>query len=173
MTQKSERYPIGLHERREEYDRSATMNAVHAIDRLPFKLEQLTANLSTEQLNSTYRQGSWNVRQLVHHIADSHMNGYIRTKWALTEDSPLIKPYDENAWSDLSDAKDLPVEVSLKLISAVHQRWAYLLRNLTDEEWQRTFTHPEHDGTQVLFDYIASYAWHGEHHLAHIEVALK
>lgn len=172
MADTSDRYPIGKFQAVDEFDLQTVLSHIHTIERLPFKLRQVVESLDTSSLNRQYREGSWNVRQLVHHIADSHMNGYIRTKWALTEKNPTIKDYDENGWMKLGDSNELPIEVSLRLIESLHERWAYLFRNLEDAQWKRTFIHPEKGDTRTLYQHAGMYAWHGEHHLAHVKKAV-
>jgi len=130
-------------------------------------LKAAVAGLSAEDLDTPYRPGGWTVRQLVHHVPESHMNSYIRYKWALTEDEPTIKPYFEDRWAELSDARTCPVEPSLALLESLHQRWVTLLRGLTEEDWKRTFRHPDL-GLVRLDQNAALYAWHGRHHVAHI-----
>ena len=125
------------------------------------------AGLTNVQLDTPYRDGGWTVRQVVHHVPDSHMNSYIRFKLALTEHEPTIKPYDEQIWANLLDARTAPVDPSLELLEGLHQRWAILLRSLTEDDVQRKFFHPEL-GTVTVDQYIALYAWHGKHHVAHI-----
>ena len=126
------------------------------------------AGLENAQLDTPYRDGGWSVRQVVHHIADSHINSIVRFKLALTEDTPTIRPYDEALWAELGDARSAPVELSLALIDALHARWAVMLRGMTAEDFKRTFHHPEHDRTFPLDRTLAMYAWHGKHHIAHI-----
>lgn len=133
----------------------------------PARLKAAVAGLSAEQLDTPYRPGGWTVRQLVHHVPESHMNSYIRYKWALTEDEPTIKPYYEDRWAELSDARTSPIEPSLALLESLHQRWITLLRGLTEEDWKRTFRHPDL-GLIRLDQNAALYAWHGRHHVAHI-----
>ena len=133
----------------------------------PARLRAAVAGLNDAQLDTPYREGGWTVRQLAHHVADSHMNGYIRVKFALTEDVPTIKPYDENTWVKLGDTPATPIETSLNLLEALHERWANLFRSLTLEEFARTFRHPEL-GTLSLNRQLALYAWHGRHHTAHV-----
>jgi hypothetical protein len=161
-----ERYPIG----RFEFDGEITSNVVDGwikeMEELPRLLRDAVKHLSDEQLDTPYRAGGWTIRQVVHHLADSHMNAYIRFKLALTEESPVIKPYDEGQWAELSDSK-LSVGISLSLLEALHTRLVDLLRSLTPEEMQRTFTHPESGNVSVGRN-IGIYAWHGRHHLAHI-----
>ncbi|MGD6944317.1 YfiT family bacillithiol transferase [Cytobacillus gottheilii] len=160
-------YPIG------EFQHPGKITAEHVngwindIKNLPNRLQQLVGTLSEEQLDMAYRDGGWSVRQVVHHIADSHMNAYIRFKWALTEDQPVIKAYHEAKWAELPDSK-LPIGVSISLISALHERWTYLLENLDEDNLKIIFIHPE-SGEVTLEENIGRYAWHGEHHFAHIQ----
>lgn len=167
----TERYPIGEFEAPEQISIEEVKTWINEIRVLPLRLIELVQNLSADQLENTYREGSWTVRQIVHHIADSHMNAYIRFKLALTEENPTIKPYAEDKWAELSDST-LPITHSIKIIEALHDRWVYLLANLTQEQLKRTFTHPE-SGIVSIDKNIGIYAWHGNHHLAHIKNALK
>lgn len=137
------------------------------IARTPANLRAAVAGLSDAQLDTPYRPGGWTVRQVVHHVPDSHLNSYVRFKLALTEDDPTIKPYAEDRWAELADTKSTPVEVSLTLLDSLHDRWVRLLRSMTAEEWKRTFRHPEL-GSMPLDKTLALYAWHGKHHVAHI-----
>jgi hypothetical protein len=133
----------------------------------PARLRALTAGLTAAQLDTPYREGGWTVRQVVHHLPDSHMNSYVRFKLALTEDEPVIKPYDEAAWAMLGDSVETPIETSLVMLESLHTRWVTLLRGLTDTQWQRSMRHPV-NGLLRLDQVLALYAWHGDHHLAHI-----
>ncbi|MGA3190525.1 MAG: YfiT family bacillithiol transferase [Bryobacteraceae bacterium] len=133
----------------------------------PAKLRAAVASLSEDQLDTPYREDGWTVRQVIHHVPDSHMNAYIRFKLALTESEPTIKPYEEAAWAELSDTRDTPVEVSLVLLDNLHDRWVRLLRSLTDADFAKQFRHPQF-GTIPLDRNLALYAWHGKHHVAHI-----
>jgi hypothetical protein len=133
----------------------------------PERMRKAVEGMKEQQLNTPYREGGWTVRQVVHHVPDSHMNSYIRFKLALTEHEPTIKPYDEAQWAELIDAKDAPIETSLQLLEALHHRWVMLLRSLSDEDVKKQFTHPEL-GLVSIDKYIALYAWHGKHHVAHI-----
>jgi hypothetical protein len=137
------------------------------IERAPANLRAAVAGLSDQQLDTPYRDGGWTVRQVVHHVPDSHMNSYVRFKLALTEDSPTIKPYMENLWAELPEAKSAPIEVSLSLLENLHGRWMLLLRSLKPEDWKKTFRHPEL-GPMDLEKTLALYAWHGKHHVAHV-----
>jgi uncharacterized damage-inducible protein DinB len=137
------------------------------VEQTPANLQAAVKGLSEAQLDTPYRDGGWTVRQVVHHLPDSHMNSYVRFKLALTEDAPTIKPYAEDRWAELADTKATPVDVSLVLLDCLHYRWMRLLRSLSDEDWKRTFVHPEH-GPMTLEKALAMYAWHGRHHVAHI-----
>jgi DinB superfamily len=133
----------------------------------PANLRTAVKGLSEAQLDTPYRPGGWTVRQVVHHLPDSHMNSYVRFKLALTEDEPTIKPYAEDRWAELADSKATPIEVSLTLLDSLHDRWVRLLRSLSPEDWKKTFRHPVL-GTMDLEKALAIYAWHGRHHVAHI-----
>ena len=162
------RYPIGTFQVPSAItsaDRGAWM---HDIETLPQRLKKAIAGLSDAQLDQAYRPGGWTVRQVVHHVADSHINSYVRFRLALTEDSPTIKPYDEAAWAKLADSQVARVEVSLHLLEALHARWVILLRSLKSSDLERTFVHPER-GEISLVQALGEYAWHGRHHVAHIE----
>jgi hypothetical protein len=160
------RYPIGPFAAVE--DSPAVLSAaIDTIDALPASLRAAVLGLTEQQLDTAYRPGGWTVRQVVHHLADSHMNGMIRTKLALTETNPTIKPYDENAWAQLADMR-LPIAASLPLVDGIHARWAWVLRSLTPAQLQRTFVHPEHGKTMTIAYQVQNYAWHCRHHVAHI-----
>jgi len=140
---------------------------IEQISATPARMRAAVAGLSDAQLETPYREGGWTVRQVAHHVPDSHMNAFIRVKLALTEDQPTIKPYDEAAWAKLSDVRDTPIETSLTLLETLHARWDAILRAMTDGDFARTLLHPEH-GVVTLDWLIALYAWHGRHHAAHI-----
>ncbi len=142
-------------------------NMIEAIAAVPEDLKQAVTGLNGKQLDTPYREGGWTVRQVIHHLADSHMNAYVRCKLALTEDNPTIKPYDEAAWAELADSRVTPIDVSLTLVDTLHARWVVLLRSLKAEEWDRTLMHPE-AGQMGLDQILRLYAWHGKHHVAHI-----
>jgi uncharacterized damage-inducible protein DinB len=142
-------------------------DALLTLGELPQNLRAAVDDLHADQLDTPYREGGWTVRQLVHHIADSHMNCYVRIKLALTEDAPTIKAYDEAAWAMLHDGQDAPIEWSLELLEALHARLLMLLRSLSPKQWQRTFVHPE-NGALSLETVALLYAWHSRHHVAHI-----
>ena len=134
----------------------------------PERMRSAVAGLDESQLDTPYRDGGWTVRQVVHHVPDSHLNAYLRLKFALTESTPTIKPYDEAEWAKLDDVRVTPIEVSLSLLESLHTRWVGLMRALRPEDFRRGFKHPEHDGTQTLDWLVAMYAWHSRHHVAHI-----
>ena len=160
------RYPVGKF----HYDGPPTEETkerlIAEIASTPANLKSAVDGLSPAQLETPYRPGGWTVRQVVHHLPDSHMNSYVRFKLALTEDEPIIKPYAEDRWAELADTK-APIETSLTLLESLHERWIALLRSLTPEQWKRTFRHPEL-GPVSLEKNLALYAWHGRHHVAHI-----
>jgi hypothetical protein len=160
------RYPVGKFERPETITSEDRLNAIGSLAELPEQLRNAVEGMDSKQLNTSYREGGWTVRQLVHHIADSHMNAFIRIRLALTEDWPTIKPYDENAWATLHDSA-APVEWSLELIESLHARWVMLLQSLSDEQWQRGFRHPE-SGPWTVEAATLMYGWHSRHHVAHI-----
>jgi uncharacterized damage-inducible protein DinB len=160
------RYPIGPDVVPAATTASERAARVAAIASLPGELRAAVAGLGDAQLDTPYRPGGWTVRQVVHHVADSHANAYIRFKLALTEDDPTIKPYDENRWAALADTA-LPIEVSLRLVDSLHERWATVLRSVAAADFARTYQHPER-GPQTLDVALASYVWHGRHHTAHI-----
>ena len=160
------RYPVGRFTPAADTP-DAIASAVADIERLPARLRDAVRGLTDRQLDTPYRPGGWTVRQVVHHVGDSHMNGLIRMKLALTEENPTIKPYDENAWSQLADMT-LPVDVSLALIEQLHARWVAVLQALTSAQLQRTFVHPEHRKTMTVAYHVQNYGWHSRHHVAHI-----
>ena len=161
------RYPIGKFDHEGIASSEQIAGWIDDIELLPRLLRTAVEPLSEAQLDTPYRTGGWTLRQVVHHIPDSHLNSYIRFKWALTEDEPLIKAYDEGHWAELSDYRLTPVEVSLGLLEQLHARWVVLLRGLSSEDLSRRYRHPE-AGTTDLARTIGLYAWHGRHHLAHI-----
>lgn len=162
-----ERYPIGRFRVPEEASAAMRAQWLDELRRAPHALRSAVAGLAPHQLDTPYRDGGWTVRQLVHHVADSHMNAYVRFKLALTEDEPTVKAYDEAAWADLPDAR-MPVDVSLDLLDALHARWVELLERLDESAWRRSFVHPESGASIPLVRNLALYAWHGAHHTAHV-----
>jgi DinB superfamily len=160
------RYPIGKPERPEHLTDEQRREFIDAIAVAPAKLRAAVTGLTQQQLDTPYRPGGWTVRQVVHHLPDSHMNAYVRFKLALTENEPTIKPYHEGAWANLPDSK-AAIEPSLALLDALHQRWIVLLGTLAPADWQKKFNHPE-SGPNTLDRALAVYGWHGRHHVAHI-----
>jgi hypothetical protein len=161
------RYPIGKYEPR-PFSEKQRDEWLADIKFLPEEVERAILNLDEAQLQTPYRDGGWTVQQLVHHLADSHMNAFIRFRLGLTEDNPTIKPYDENQWATLADVNTVPINVSLTLLHALHQRMYATIKNLTIEQWDRTIVHPEHNRQMSLWILLGLYAWHGRHHTAHI-----
>ena len=160
-------YPIGRYQRVESVSVHQRMVAIAAIAALPGMLSDAVKGLDREQLDTPYRDGGWTVRQLVHHVADSHMNAFLRIRLALTEDWPTISPYDEKAWANLRDSKMAPISWSVALLEELHARWVMLLESLTEEQWARGFSHPER-GRSTIEATTQLYAWHSRHHVAHI-----
>lgn len=161
------RYPIGRFERRERLTEEERREAIAVLRDAPARLREAVAGLDDEQLDTPYRAGGWTLRQVVHHLPDSHLNGYVRMKWALTEETPTLKPYDQPAWAELPDGRDAPVELSLDLLEAVHARWLALVETLDDDELARRLAYP--DGSEVTVDtLLLLYSWHARHHTAHI-----
>lgn len=162
------RYPIGPFEPRDTLEAGERRAMIDIIAAAPARMREAVAGLDEAKLDTPYREGGWTVRQVVHHVPDSHLNAYIRLKLALTEDEPVIRPYDEGRWARLADSDQTPVETSLTLLETLHARWVTLMRSMSDEDFRRTFRHPEHEGTQTLDWLVAMYAWHSRHHVAHI-----
>jgi DinB family protein len=162
------RYPIGRFKYDGDSSREAIDRSIADIAALPALLRAAANGLSVDQLNTPYRDGGWTVREVVHHVPDSHMNAYVRCKLALTEQSPTVKPYDEAAWSRLGDVKVVPIDVSLMLLETLHTRWVALLQSLPDADFERSYIHPEQQRMVPLREVVALYAWHGRHHTAHI-----
>ncbi len=160
-------YPIGKFEWLGAASEEDRRRAIAAIAAAPARIRAAVAGLTPKQLDTPYRPGGWTIRQVVHHVPESHMNAYIRFKLALTEDHPTIKPYQQERWANLADVKSTPIETSLALLESLHGRWVILLRSLSAEDFARTFKHPEL-GEQSLDRTLALYAWHGAHHAAHI-----
>jgi uncharacterized damage-inducible protein DinB len=162
------RYPIGTFSFPEQMTSAQCRQWIDEIAAAPAALRSAVADLSPEQLDTPYRPGGWTVRQLVHHVPDSHMNAYIRMRLALTEDEPTIKPYEEARWAELPDVRTVPIAVSLALLEALHERWLGTLRALSAADLQRGFRHPEYGRLITIGQALAMYAWHGRHHVAHI-----
>jgi uncharacterized damage-inducible protein DinB len=166
------RYPIGKFSAPEEISIDMVRNATDQIASTAERLALAVKGMTEEQLNTPYRPEGWTVRQVIHHMADSHMNAYIRFHWALTEDQPKIKAYDEKAWAELPYQNGVKIETSINLLESLHERWVILLNNMTDEEFNKIYIHPDGDKVYVLRKVALIYAWHGSHHIAHI-TALK
>ena len=166
------RYPIGRQEEqsiyKEDFTEAIKSSLLIDIKWLPTSLEMAILNLDADQLNTPYREEGWTINQVVHHVADSHINAYTRFKLGLTETEPVIKPYDQDSWALLEDSKTVPINVSLTLLHALHTRWYALMMSMTEEQWQRTIYHPETKQKISLWELLKSYAWHGKHHVAHI-----
>jgi len=161
------RYPIGKYEP-QPFSQKQKEAWLRDLKYLPDDMERAVQNLDEQQLDTPYRDGGWNVKQVVHHVADSHMNSLIRFKLGLTEDNPTIKPYDEAAWAKLDDVNAVPINVSLTLLHGIHLRIVKTIENISDEQWQRTLFHPEYQKQMTLWYLLGNYAWHGKHHVAHI-----
>ncbi len=161
------RFPIGRFTPPAKGDYAERVEWIRAIAELPAELEQAVAGLSDEHLDTPYRPDGWTIRQVVHHIADSHMNSYVRFRLAVTEDTPTIKPYAEARWAELKDARNAPLEPSMAILRGLHDRWVLFLRTLDEAELNKSYNHPE-SGPFELGRAIALYAWHGRHHVAHI-----
>ncbi|HEY0299647.1 MAG TPA: putative metal-dependent hydrolase [Arachidicoccus sp.] len=160
-------YPIGKYGPR-PYSEEVKNEWLLDIEQLPERLEYAILNLDERPLHMPYRDGVWTLHQLVHHVADSHINAYIRFKWALTENNPAIKTYDEKLWAKLNDVKELPVNVSITLLHALHLRWVGALKDLNEDDWNKTLYHAEAKKELTLWFMLGYYAWHGRHHTAHI-----
>jgi hypothetical protein len=162
------RYPIGPFVYEGPLTPEQRLDCIGRIVAAPANLRKAVAGLTDTQLDTPYRDGGWTVRQVVHHVPDSHLNAYTRFRLTLTEPTPTIKPYFEHHWAELPDARSAPVEISLSLLEALHRRWALLLRSLGPAEWELRFVHPEHGREWSLDEALAMYSWHGEHHTAHV-----
>ncbi len=166
------KYPIGKFEYGKNYSMQDNAKHILEIETFPAELKKLISEFDSTLLEKSYRPDGWIARQIIHHLADSHMNAFIRTKWTLTEEAPMIKVYNQDDWSNLNDSKTAPVESSLKLIEALHQRWVYLLKTLTEKELERKYIHPEYNREFKLVELLALYAWHGKQHYAHLKIIL-
>ena len=165
------RYPIGRYEALDEVGAAQRQQWIGEIAAAPDRLRAAVSGLQPVQLDTPYRPEGWTVRQIVHHLPDSHLNSYVRFRLALTEEEPTIKPYEEARWAELPDARTAPIDISLTLLTALHERWVLLLRSFGDAEFARTFRHPDL-GLMKLDKTLGLYAWHGRHHVAQI-VALR
>jgi len=163
------RYPIGEFKSPVNITKATLESWIEVLEQFPNRLEKLVSHLNQKQLDTPYRQGGWTIRQVVHHCADSHHHSYIRFKWALTEDNPTIKAYDEKLWAELFDSKTTPIILSINHLKSVHAKLVYLLKGIPEESFDKTFYHPESKEKVVLKNNVGIYAWHCNHHYAHIE----
>lgn len=166
------RYPVGKFTAQESYTEQELQQCIDRIEALPAKIEALIKNFSAAQLDTPYREGGWTARQVLHHLPDSHMNAYIRFKWTLTESTPTIKAYDEKLWAETPETKLDPV-ISVNFLKALHVKWVAMLRLMKPEDLMREFFHPETKKHVRLDRLVAMYAWHGEHHLGHLQIIAK
>ena len=167
------RFPIGKFKVPENYTEASRNGALDALRKLPDQLHEAIGKLTESQWDTPYRPEGWTVRQVVHHLADSHMNSFIRFKWALSEDRPMIKPYDQNAWVQMKDSTDLHPEVSIGILRGVHQRLVYLIEGFNEDQFNVTLGHPEWDRVLSLDFMLALYGWHSRHHLRHITALME
>ncbi len=171
MSDETLRYPVGKFQPKDSYSAEEIQKFITAIEAGPQKISETFSKLSAKQLDTPYREGGWTARQVLHHLADSHMHAYIRFKWTLTEDSPTIKAYNEKLWAETYETAQDPA-LSVNLLNALHTKWITLLRSLKPSDYSRYFVHPE-TGKQVRLDRLtATYAWHSEHHLGHLKIIL-
>lgn len=172
MTPDPMRYPIGTFQHPGPIPDADLARWIGDIEALPHQMRRAIAGLTDAQLDTPYRPGGWTIRQVVHHVPDSHLHSYARFKWALTEDEPVIKPYDEARWAMLPDYRTVPVDTSLALLEQLHARWVGLLRALSREQLARRFVHPESGPIELAWN-VGHYAWHGRHHVAHITTTIE
>jgi len=169
LTLEQLKYPIGKTKIPKQITSQHINKWITVLEEFPQKLKDLVKNLNDNQLDTSYRQNGWTIRQVVHHLADSHHNSYTRFKWTLTEDKPLIKVYFEDRWAELHDSKFAPILLSLNTLTALHAKWIYFLKGLSESDLQKTFIHPDGNEEVSLAENIGIYAWHCNHHYAHIE----
>lgn len=163
------RYPTGKFTAKESYSHQELDEYIKRVESFPSRMEALVRTLSHKQLDTPYRDGGWTARQVIHHVSDSHMNAYIRFKWTLTEETPLIKAYNEKLWAETPEVRSSP-ELSLNLLKALHAKWVVLMKSLSPDDLRREYIHPETKKTFRLANAVAMYAWHGDHHLAHLRI---
>jgi hypothetical protein len=173
MSDDNLKYPVGKYDHTSRIELNQVEELIEIIDDFSEDLTELVIDLEDEDLAKTYRDGGWTIRQVISHCADSHANAFMRFKLALTEVNPTIKPYHQNGWAGLPDADEAPVELSLLMIDGVHGRWVWLMDSMDEEDWNKTYYHPEQDRTSRLIDVLGLYAWHCRHHLEHIKLALR
>ncbi|MCB0569482.1 MAG: putative metal-dependent hydrolase [Phaeodactylibacter sp.] len=164
-----QQYPIGEF-KYQPYGEAQRNGYIDTIRRLPERLRGVVEHFTEAQLEQSYRPGGWSARQLIHHIADSHMNAYIRFKLILTEEKPVLKTYEEKLWAELQDTYFAPVEASLSILDGLHRRWVSLLEGISGPQWERTGFHPEHHRDVSLLEFLALYDWHSRHHLEHLRI---
>lgn len=162
------RFPIGEFVAPTGFDSAAQREWIAQIEETPHRLRHALHGLTAAQLDTPYREGGWTIRQVAHHLPDSHVNGYVRFKLALTEDTPTIRPYMESRWAELDDARTAPIDLSIALLEAVHRKWLEAVRRTDSSSFERRFIHPERGGSMSLHEQLSLYAWHGRHHVAHI-----
>ncbi|MFG6687663.1 YfiT family bacillithiol transferase [Mariniflexile sp. HNIBRBA6329] len=167
------KYPIGTFDCPSNITSEIIESWISILEHFPNRLENLIKNLSDEQLNTPYRPDGWTVRQVIHHLPDSHLHSYVRFKWTLTEDKPVIKPYFEDRWAELFDYEAAPIQTSLLHLRVIHEKLVYLIKGLSEDELNKSFIHPEMQSEVVLKKNIGIYAWHSNHHYAHIENLMK
>lgn len=167
------RNPIGPYKKKEPLDEKAKNSLIEQLGAFPKELKTLLSSVGIEKYEEKTLPGVWTVKQVVHHLADSHMNAFIRMKLALTEDVPIIKPYHEGLWAEMTDSIDVPAEESLSILVSLHRRWTVLFRSLTPEGWKMEFYHPENKRKVNMEDMVGMYVWHGKNHMAHIELLFK
>ncbi len=172
MNDESLRYPIGKFTPQEAYTKQELEQCIQRIETLPARVESVIKKFSVKNFDAAYRDGGWSARQVLHHVSDSHMNAYIRFKWALTESTPVIKAYNEKLWAETPEVK-LDPTISLNLLKALHIKWIALLKSLTTEDLQKEYIHPETKKLVRLDRLVAMYAWHGDHHLGHLEIVAR
>ncbi len=163
-------YPIGPFQRPSALTTDQRQQLIEEIQTFPTAFRKEGIALAPDQLDQTYRPGGWTARQVIHHVPDSHMNAYIRFKWALTESGPTIKAYQEDRWAELPDTRVMPAELSFGLLDALHQRWTTLMHLMEDKDWAKTYLHPDGNRIWRLDQALALYAWHGKHHLGHLAI---
>ncbi|MEO9872564.1 YfiT family bacillithiol transferase [Ekhidna sp.] len=167
------KYPVGKYEAPSEISEDIFNEWIEVLERLPEKVKKLVGNLSYEDLELQYRPGSWNIKQVVHHLADSHINSFIRFKWILTEENPTIKTYNESEWAKTPDADNEEIMESINILEGLHNRMVMMLKSLKEEQKKRTFIHPEYNKQFTLEWMLGLYAWHSNHHVAHIKQAIE
>lgn len=173
VTEPDPRYPIGRRPDLDPGDPAVRKDAIASLAAHPAKLRAVAESLNDAQLDTAYRDGGWTARQVVHHLADSHLHAYLRCRWTLTEDEPTIKGYDPAVWADLADARTSPIEPSLQLLAGLHARWVALFGALAEADFERAWVHPTSGRSITLGATLLTYAWHGDHHIAHVEAAKR